>query len=217
MTDPAGTPVDASVVWIDPWEPSRHLRTVRHQVNNLLAPVVVAAEILDDGSETAELLSRSVARLRDVSNRLGELLHLGAPSPRRVSLEELAAICDLTVPPAVADRSLVLDPERLLTNVFSEMAALLAEVSDPVTSPVPPVAWEAGPAPSRLGVRDALWVSFALPPRVVVEDPADLAVPFALPGVDVRLATVCRETLLQGGLVGYVPATRRVLLCLPLV
>jgi hypothetical protein len=205
------------VVWLDPWEPSRHLRSVRHQFNNLLAPVVVAAEILDDGSETAKLLARSVARLRDVSNRTGEILRMGTPTPRRVLLEELAAVCGLTEPAAAAGSSLVLDPERLLTNVFSEIAALLAEVSDPAMSPVPPVAWEVGPAPSRLGVRDALQVSFALPSGVVVEDPSDLVVPFALPGVDVRLATVCREVALQGGLVGYAPGTRTVVLCLPLV
>jgi len=213
---------DGAAVLVAKWEPSRHLRGVRHQVNNLLAPVVVAAELLDDGSETAELLTRSVARLRDVSNRMRELLHLGLPIPRSTTLGDLAAVCGLVVPFGHHDRLLLVDPERLLANVVSELAALsiehASEVSDPSGSQV------ADPSPascsivaSPRGAGEALRVAFVLPARINPEDPDDLAVPFALPGVDVRLATVCRETVLQGGLVGYEAEIRTLVLYLPLI
>lgn len=207
-------PVTADVVWVEPWEPSRHLRTVRHQINNLLAPVVVAAELLDDGSETAELLSRSVARLRDVSNRMGELLHLGVPTPRVTLLDDLVTACGLTPPTLAAGRSLRVDPERLLTNVFSELSALH---DDHVGDPARPGVCEVVATPERMGAGESLRVSYVLPSRIAVEDPSDLAVPFALPGVDVRLATVCRESVLQGGLVGYEVSSRTLSVYFPLV
>lgn len=195
----------SATVWLAPWEPSSHLRAVRHQVNNLLAPVVVAAELLDDGSETARLLGRSVARLRDVSNRAGELLRMGAPALRVVSADDLATVCGFDPAPDAAPRTLFADPERLLANVLTELSGLRDErAEDPGAEVFCDV------------LDDSFRIGFVLPVWIAVVDPADIVVPFTLSGVDVRLAVACREIALQQGRVGYQPGTRTLVFHLPL-
>jgi hypothetical protein len=211
---------NAGSMWVEPWDPSRHLRTLRHQVNNLLAPVVVAAELLEDGSEVTELLTRSVARLRDVSHRMGEFLHMGVPDLRKTALEEILALCAPTPLTGSAGRFLMVDPARLLTNVFGEMAALSCEQQDTcAASPADPgtIVCAIVPAPTILGAHDALRITITLFKRITVEEVSDIAVPFAVSGVDVRLALVCREITLQQGVVGYDASRGALEIYLPLV
>jgi hypothetical protein len=183
-------------VEVAPWEPSTLLRPLRHQINNMLAPVVVAAEILDDGSETADLLTRAVDRLRDVSARLGELLHLPAPELRPVSSSELAELCGLTAPSR--ECLVTADPERFLCNVVTELRMLLDDAAgtEPVLACTAPTS-TGEPAPET--PEGDLVLTVVLPDRFSVGDPALVAVPFGVPGADVRLAMVCREVALHGG------------------
>ena len=209
-------PTAAGMRWTPVWAPPAELRAIRHQVNNLLAPVVVAAEILDDGSETAELLTRSVARLRDVSNRMGEFIHQGEPTLRTLTLAELLTVCLPGCPDPSAGAVLRADPERLLANVFTELDHLLAGRHDAVDLPAG-VRCALIAAPSRLAAVDAVLFTVTLPAHVAVHDVGLLPVPFAVPGADVRLATVCREVSLQGGLVGFDASTSSLGVCLPLL
>lgn len=219
MTQAHNEPGNLDSTWIEPWEPSRHLRALRHQVNNLLAPVVVAAELLDDGSEATKLLTRSVACLRDIAQRTGEFLHMGAPELRETALEEVAALCAVVSPDGFAGRYLVVDSARLRTNVFDEMAELEriqrdtygARASNPAR-----IVCAIVPAPVSLGVHEALRITITLFRHMTVEEAADIAVPFAIPGADVRLALVCREIALQQGVVGYDALAGALELYLPL-
>jgi len=213
---PSTTLPGEGMLWAPAWEPSPELRAVRHQVNNLLAPVVVAAEILDDGSETAELLTRSVARLRDVSNRMGELIHQGEPVLRSVTLAELLAVCLPAYPDSFDGVVLRADPERLLANVFAELDELSASVPAAIAAPAA-MQCSLVDAPEALGAGGAVLFTVTLPAHVTVRDVCLLPVPFAVPGADVRLATVCREVSLQGGLVGFDASTSSLGVCLPLV
>lgn len=195
--------------WVPAWDPSPLLRPVRHQVNNLLAPLVVAAEILDDGSETAALLCRAVSRARSVSSRLGDLLHMGPPSPVEVGLLDLLAVLGLKAPSAAGDlgRAIVLcDVPRLLVNVLEELRAL---------GPVSVTADVASRTFPSASPRDCLVVVAVFDPPLAVTDPALVAVPLAVTGADVRTALVCRETHLHGGAVRYDAGVLEV--CLPLV
>lgn len=193
--------------WVPVWDPSPLLRPVRHQVNNLLAPLVVAAEILDDGSETAALLQRAVSRARSVSTRLGDLLHMGPPSPVEVGLPNLLAILGLEAPSGDFRCVTVLcDAPRLLVNVLEEIRAL-----DPV-SVTADVASRTFPSASP---QDCLVVVAVFDPPLAVTDPALVAVPLTVPGADVRTALICRETHLHGGAVRYDAGVLEV--CLPLV
>jgi hypothetical protein len=202
--------------WAPVWAPPAELRAVRHQINNLLAPVVVAAEILDDGSETAELLTRSVARLRDVSNRMGELIHQGEPTLRTLTLAEILTVCLPGCPDPSTGAVLRADPERLLANVFTELDQLLAGSRD--AGDVPAVTrCTLIPAPESLAAATAVLFTVTLPDHVAVHDVGLLPVPFAVAGADVRLATVCREVSLQGGLVGFDASTSSLGVCLPLL
>jgi len=199
--------------WVIPWVPVPELRAVRHQVNNLLAPVTVAAELLEGESETADLLARSVARIRDVSARMGELLHLGEPSLRIVPVGDLAGLWDLTVPGDVSGCAVAADPERLLCNVVCELRDLGRHAGEDLPAP----SLRVGAAVFLLAEIPALVLSAVLPARMRDPDPALAAVPFAVPGADVRLAMVCRETHLHGGRVGVEDDGRTVSVFLPLV
>ena len=183
---------------------------MRHQVNNLLAPVTVAAELLDDGSETAALLTGSVTRLRDVSTRLGDLLHLGEPSSRVVAVANAAGLWGFDPPEGHAGHSLAVDPERFLCNVVCELQDLgRGDAGDEPALRLRLVRFPCEQASS-------LVLSATLPARMRSPDADRLAIPFAVPGADVRLAMVCRETHLHAGRVGLEDEGRTVSVVLPL-
>lgn len=191
--------------WIAPWDPPPLLRPVRHQMNNLLAPVVVAAEILDDGSETAELLTRAVDRIRGLSTRLGDLLHLTAPVAVVTPVAELLALCDLAgAVPATA--SVTVDPARVLCNVVTELQEL-----EPVSLDV-----SVGTMDPAGAARPALVFTARFRAPFATDDADLLAVPFAVTGLDARMAMVCRETRLHGGAVAYDRTTATVEVAFPL-
>lgn len=61
-------------VWVPSWEPGAAGRAVRHRVANLLAPIAVAAELLDGDSDELLMLQRATTRLRHQLHRVGDLL-----------------------------------------------------------------------------------------------------------------------------------------------
>lgn len=100
------------------FEPHPVLRQVRHKVNNLLAPVQVAAEILEDGTPTTAMLVRAVEQLKEFSSGVGRILHVPPVSPSSVPLEELltAMGCDCAELLRI-DADAHVDPERLITAI----------------------------------------------------------------------------------------------------
>ena len=111
-------------VLLEPWYPAPSLRTVRHQVNNLLAPVTVAAELLDDGSDTSAMLHRSADRIRRISSRLALLVRPGEPESH--SFDASALHPDAALLPA--GTLLRGDRDRLTSRLLAELLANGAEI-----------------------------------------------------------------------------------------
>ena len=108
--------------YLDVWEPSPVLRSVRHQVNNLLAPVTVAAEILEDGSDVGAMLQRSTDRIRRVTARLALLVRPGVPVLEMLDAAELFTV-DVEVAGELTGLFVRADAERLRTRLAGELLA----------------------------------------------------------------------------------------------
>ncbi len=108
--------------YLDVWEPSPVLRSVRHQVNNLLAPVTVAAEILEDGSDVGAMLQRSADRIRRVTARLALLVRPGVPVLETLDAAELFAV-HAEVAGELSGLGVRADNERLRTRLVAELLA----------------------------------------------------------------------------------------------
>ncbi len=108
--------------YLDVWEPSPVLRSVRHQVNNLLAPVTVAAEILEDGSDVAAMLQRSAGRIQRVTARLALLVRPGAPVLETLDAAELFAV-HAEVSGELSGLCVRADADRIRTRLVAELLA----------------------------------------------------------------------------------------------
>jgi hypothetical protein len=167
------------------WEPPVFLGRLRHGFANLLVPAAVAAELLDDGSDVAAGLARSVERMRRASTRVKQLAELAEPTTEILTLEELARRCGLPVPdPASARPALVAaDADRLRRNLVDEMSANGATLS------VRPC-----PALHAVVVRSTL-TGAAIPAAIA----SWAAVPMTVSAGGVGVALACREAHLHGG------------------
>jgi hypothetical protein len=160
----------------------------------MLAPVTVAAELLDDGSDTAMLLQRSAQRLRRASECIGDFIHLEQPLLAAMPASELLATLG-TLITHDADQTMTaevcVEPRRLsgaITALRSAIGATALGASIQVTA-LP----DREPCP-------VLHLTLANPTASAT--PADvslLGVPFALADVDSRVALACREIHLQDG------------------
>jgi hypothetical protein len=195
-------------VWVLPVEPQPSLRAVRHQVNNMLAPVTVAAELLDDGSDTAQLLRRSAERLRRASEQVGRFLRLSAPTLSRVDVARVAAATGAASPtqlPSGPDLTVEVDLERLSAMV-GELVQLLD--ASGVLAGLQNVVYPDGRSEESLVL--------TLPVTTTVQSAemiALLGVPLACEGVDPGVAVACRELHLQGARVRVAP--RHWEICIP--
>lgn len=198
-----------SVVWIPAVEPHPSLRAIRHQINNMLAPVTVAAELLDDGSDTAQLLRRSADRLRHCSEQVGRFLRL-APPPRtrlhaRTLCDALAAPTSSTAGPEL-DVVLEGDTQRLAAAI-DELVHRLSV--DALTAEITDVTYPDGSVASSLVL--TLPVEVSESPETI----ALLGVPLALADQDPGVAVACREIHVHGG--GVRVAATHWQVCLPVV
>lgn len=180
-----------SGLWIPTVEPHPGLRALRHQVNNMLAPVTVAAELLDDGSDTAMLLQRSAQRLRRASESIGEFIHLKQPLRSVMPVSELLDTLMIHGADQMVTAQVYVEPRRLSEAVAalrSAIEAIEVKASLQVTA-----------LPGRepcLALRITLTNTTA---RVNPSDVSLLGVPLALADVDSRVALACREIHLQEG------------------
>lgn len=178
---------------LDPWFPTPALRTVRHQVNNLLAPISVAAEILYDGSDVSDMLQRSADRIRKVSSRMALLTRPGEPEVVPVPLDTF----DIAATPGAA-LSVGLDLSRFQTRVLGELVANGAEVSFSLTT-------------ADLGGGGAVacfQVTSRLPETDITDsERANIPVPLTMRNGGLGLAIAALETHLHGGRVAL-PAER---------
>jgi len=195
--------------WVPVWAPDPTLRPVRHEINNLLAPVLVAAELLDDGSDTGALLVRSAGRLRALTESFGDLLRLGPPDPAPWTPRAAATALELPAAGLPTDRTADLDLLRLTTNVIDRVGDLLE--SPTITLTVTEVSWPDG------GVGPALVLGCHGTAALRLGGDLSLVpVPCAVSGLGVSAALVCREVHLQGGRVRIAPARGTLQGCFPL-
>jgi hypothetical protein len=157
----------------------------------MLAPVTVAAELLDDGSDTAMLLQRSAQRLRRASESIGEFIHLEEPLRSEVSIGELLDTLTIHGADQMITAQVYVEPRRFSGAVVALRSAIEAielKASLQVTA-LP------GRAPCQV-----LHLTLANPTvRVNPTDVLLLGVPLALADIDSRVALACREIHLQEG------------------
>jgi hypothetical protein len=173
----------SSGILIEPWYPAPELRTVRHQVNNLLAPVTVAAELLEDGSDVSAMLQRSADRIRRVSTRLAVLVRPGEPD---VAPFAAAQLFDDVSPSEVL---LQADQARLTERLVGELLANGATLSGTVET-----LRDQGREVSFFCVRSVVENS-----DLTEEELHRLAVPLTMRGGGLGLAIAALETHLHGG------------------
>lgn len=183
-----------SGLWVPAVEPHPGLRALRHQVNNMLAPVTVAAELLDDGSDTAMLLQRSAQRLRLASECIGEFIHTEQPLLAAMSASGLlATLGTLTIHDAdqMMTTEVRVEPRRLsgaITALRSAIGATSVEASLQVAS-----------LPGREPCPVLCLTLENSTARITPADVSLLGVPLALADIDNRVALACREVHLHEG------------------
>jgi hypothetical protein len=170
---------------LEAWYPTPVLRSVRHQVNNLLAPVTVAAEILDDGGDVSGMLRRSTDRIRRVNQRLALLIRPGEPVLDEVALSDLG----LPSPGGLPARAVRLDLVRFRERVITELLANDADLGVVIER-----------ADLGSGACDVLILrSSATTGELTEAERENLPVPLTMRNGGLGLAIACLETHLQGG------------------
>jgi hypothetical protein len=123
---------DGQWVWAGSWDPGPGARAMRHRVANLLAPVAVAAELIDGESDELVMLRRSTDVLRRQLGRVGELLRPPELRLRNWSLPELLGALEV---PGSGEGHLQVDAVVLAERLCDELgqqgdAALDARVAE---------------------------------------------------------------------------------------
>lgn len=167
------------------WYPTPVLRSVRHQVNNLLAPVTVAAEILDDGGDVAGMLRKSTDRIRRINQRLALLVRPGEPVLEEIALSDTGLPCPAELPP----RAVRLDLVRFRERVVAELLANGAEIDVVIER-----------ADLGSGPQDVLVLRSSVTTGDLTEaERENLPVPLTMRNGGLGLAIACLETHLQAG------------------
>lgn len=169
--------------FVAPWLPTPVLRTVRHQVNNMLAPITVAAEVIDGEPETVKMLQRSANRLRRVNDRMALLVRPGDPELESVTASSLDPRCDLDV-------LVLVDIDRIRKRLIEELDRNGARVTFSLAAP--------GALPGLTGEHLVIesWLDDSALTTVELDN---LAVPLTMRSGGLGLALACLETHLHGG------------------
>lgn len=171
--------------FVTPWLPTPVLRAVRHQVNNMLAPITVAAEVIDGDPETVKILQRSANRLRRVNDRMALLVRPGEPELESVTATSLDPRCSLDV-------RVLVDVDRIRKRLLGELDRNGARVTFSLAVPgsLP------GLTKDHLAIES--WVDNSTLTAVELDN---LAVPLTMRTGGLGLALACLETHLHGGCV----------------
>lgn len=185
---------------VEPWLPTPVLRTVRHQVNNMLAPIAVAAEIVDGDPATVDMLQRSTERLRRINERMALLVRPGDVDASLVAASTLDPRC-------AVHGHLQVDAPRLRIRLIEELDRNGARIEFEATSSGLPPGLTGEHLVVRSCVEDSHLSSVELD---------NLAVPLTMTGGGLGLAIACLETHLQGGRVAVSDDPRLIEFLLPI-